>query len=199
MLLVLLLFKAFSIGLIFFLSWLGVFEMPVNLNRTRLESFSEFEILLLVSVYAPILEEITFRLPLKFSKWNLTLASIGISLTVCRVIAELKYEYSLALSIAIGIAVYCTLNQRILKKLSKCWSENKLLIFYTLLLVFSFLHLKNYELTTELLIFSPIIILPRILGGILFSYLRFNSGIILAILFHSFNNGFFRIVTMIVD
>ena len=199
MLLILLLFKTISIGLIFFLDWLGVFEMPINLNRTRLESFSEFEILLLASLYAPILEELAFRLPLKFSKWNLTLASIGISITFCRILAELKYEYSLILSIGIGTVVYLILNERIVKNLSEFWSKNKLLIFYSLLLTFSFLHLKNYKLTTELLIFSPIFILPRILGGILFSYIRLNSGIIIAILFHSFNNGILRVIKIIAE
>ena len=199
MLLLLLLFKTISIGLIFFLNWLEVFEMPINLNRTRLESFSKLEILLLTSIYAPILEELTFRLPLKFSKRNLTIASIGISLTFCRVLAELKYEYSLTLSIGIGIAVYLILNKRILKKTSEFWSKNKLLIFYASLMTFSFLHLKNYELTTELLLFSPIFILPRVLGGLIFSYVRLNYGIILAILFHSFNNGILRIITMIAD
>ena len=199
MLLILLLFKTISIGLILFLDWLEVFEMPINLNRTRLQSFSKFEILLLTSVYAPILEELAFRLPLKFSKWNLTLGSTAISLTFCRVLAELKYEYSLILSIGIGIAVYLTSNERTVKSLSKFWSKNRLLIFYTSLLIFSFLHLKNYKLTIELLIFSPIFILPRVLGGLVFSYIRLNSGIILAILFHSFNNGFLRIVTILAD
>lgn len=199
MLLILLLFKAISIGLIFFLGYLGVFEIPVNLNRTRLESFSEIEILLLVSVYAPILEELTFRLPLKFSKWNLTIASIGLSLTLCRVLAELKYEYSIILSIGIGIVVYSILNKRILKNITEFWLKNKLLNFYASLLIFSFLHLKNYELTKELLIFSPIFILPRILGGILFSYIRLNSGILPAILFHSFNNGIFKLIKIIAE
>ena len=116
-LLILLLFKIISLGLISFLSWLGVFEIPINLKRTRLESFSEIEILILASVYASILEELTFRLPLKFSKWNLTIASIGFSLTFCRVLAELKYEYSLILSIGMGIIIYLILNERILKNI----------------------------------------------------------------------------------
>jgi membrane protease YdiL (CAAX protease family) len=197
MLLIILLFKTISISLVFLLNWLEVFEMPINLNRTRLESFSKIEILILTSVYAPILEELAFRLPLKFTKANLTIGSIGISLTFCRVLAELEYEYSLSLSMGIGIAVYLTLNERVLKNVSGFWSRNKLLIFYSLLLIFSFLHLKNYELTTELLLYSPIFILPRILGGILFSYIRLNSGILIAILFHSFNNGILGLIKII--
>ncbi len=52
---------------------------------------------------------------------------------------------------------------------------------------------------TELVLFSPIILLPRILGGILYSYLRLNSGIVIAICFHSFNNGIFKIIGMIAN
>ncbi|MCD8425021.1 CPBP family intramembrane metalloprotease [Tenacibaculum dicentrarchi] len=196
-LLILLVFKIISLGLISFLSWLGVFEIPLNLIETGLESFSEIEILILASIYAPILEELSFRLPLKLSKWNLTIASIGLSLSFCRVLAELKYEYSLILSITVGIIVYLVLNEKRLKNILDFSSKNKLPIFYSFLLIFSFLHLKNYELTIELLIFSPIFLLPRILDGILLSYIRLNSGILSAILFHSFNNSFFSIIEII--
>lgn len=199
MLLILILFKIISIGFIFLLDWIGVFEMPKNLNRIRLETLTQIEILLLSSVFAPILEELTFRLPLKFSKWNLIIASIGITLTFCRIIVELEYIYSSIISIGFGIILHFILTAKIIGNLSKLWANNKLLLFYTLLMTFSFLHLKNYEMTAEVLLFSPIIILPRILGGLVFSYIRMNSGIILAICFHSFNNGIFRVITMLID
>lgn len=199
MLLVLLFFKTISISLIFFLDWIGVFEMPVNLNRTRLESFSKIEILILVSIFAPVLEELTFRLPLKFSKWNLIIAVIGIALILCRVLVELEYEYSLAISTIIGIITYFILHEKILNKLEDLWFKNKLLIFYIFLTVFSFLHLKNYAITTELIMFSPIILLPRILSGLLFSYIRLNASIFIAICFHSFNNGILRVITMFIN
>jgi hypothetical protein len=199
MLLILVLFKIISIGLIFFLNSLGLYELPINLNRARFESFTNVEVLLLLSVYGPIMEELTFRLPLKFSKWNLTIASIGITATICRVLVQLEYKYSITLSIGIGIAIYYILNKKLLENISEFWIKNKLLIFYVLLIIFSFLHLKNYDMTFELLLFSPIFMLTHILGGIFFSYVRLNSGILLAICFHSFNNGIIKIIKIIME
>jgi hypothetical protein len=198
MLLILVLFKAISLGLIFLLDWLGIFEKPQSLNFSRFEEFTSIELLLLTAVYGPIKEELTFRLALKFSKWNLTIASIGIAITLCRIIG-LDYIYSFIVSIGIGVVLYFSLTTKTIEILSKFWSKNKLFIFYTLLMTFSYLHLGNYEITTELLLFSPIIVLPRILGGILYSYLRLNSGIIIAICFHSFNNGIFKVIGMIIE
>jgi len=196
-LLILFAFKIISIGLIFFLDWLEVFEMPINLNRDKLSSFSEIEILLLTSVYAPILEEIAFRLPLRFSKLNFSLGLLGISLIFCRVLGEFEYVYSLISSVTIGIITYFILNDKIGEGMAKFWRKYRLLILYTSLSVFSLLHLKNYKLTTELLLFSPIFILPRILGGLIFSYVRLSSGIFLAILIHSFNNGFLKLLALL--
>lgn len=198
MLLILVLLKAISLGLIFLLDWLGIFEKPQSLSFSRFEDFTSIELLLLIAVYGPIKEELTFRLALKFSKSNLTIASTGIAIIMCRIIG-LDYIYSFILSIGIGIVLYIFLTTKTIEILSKFWSKNKLFIFYTLLLTFSFLHLGNYKITTELQLFSPIIVLPKILGGILYSYLRLNSGIIIAICFHSFNNGIFRVIGMITE
>ena len=198
MLLILVLFKAISIGLIFLLDWLSIFEKPQSLNFSRFEELTSIELLMLTAVYGPIKEELTFRLALKFSKWNLTITSIGIAITLCRIIG-LDYIYSFIVSIGIGVVSYFFLTNKTIEILSKFWSKNKLFIFYTLLMTFSYLHLGNHEITTELLLFSPIIVLPRILGGILYSYLRLNSGIIIAICFHSFNNGIFKVIGMIIE
>jgi hypothetical protein len=198
MLLILVLFKAISLGLIFLLDWFGIFEKPQNLNISKYENFTSIELLLLTALYGPIKEELTFRLALKFSKWNLIIAASGIGITLCRIIG-LEYINSFIASLGIGVFFYFFLNTIRIEILSKFWSKNKLFIFYTLLIIFSFLHLRNYVITTELLLFSPIIVFPRILSGILYSYLRFNSGIIIAICFHSFNNGIFKVIRMIIE
>ncbi len=191
-------FKVFSIGLVFLLDYLNIFNKPVSLNHSEFEKFTSIQILLLTAVYGPIKEELTFRLALRFSKRNLTIAVIGIAITLCRIMG-LEYIYSFLLALSIGIILYFTLRRKAIAFLSKLWSKNKLLIFYTSLLTFGYIHLGNYELTAELLLFSPIIVLPKILGGLLYSYLRLSSGIILAICFHAFNNGIFKIITLVAN
>lgn len=198
MLLILVVFKAISIGFVFGLDWLGIFDKPQSLNFARFESFTALEILLLTAVYGPIKEELTFRLALKFSKVNFTIALIGIGITICRIFT-LDYMLSITIGFGIGTITYLCLTKRMLGILSVKWSQHKLFVFYSSLLIFSYFHLGNYELTTELLLFSPIFLLPKILAGIFYSYVRLNSGILLAIGFHAFNNGIFKIINILTN
>jgi len=197
MLIILIIFKSVSIGLIFLLDWLDVFTMPVNINRLRFETISSTETLMYTSVFAPILEELSFRLPLRFSKWNLVVAVMGLSFIFSRVGFELGWMTSFFIALVIAVLVLSWATYKKLQRMRLFWLNHKRLVFYSLLLTFSFLHLKNYNITLELLLFSPIIILPRFLGGLLFSYLRLSSGIFLAICFHAFNNGIVRIISML--
>lgn len=196
MLLILLILNAISICLLFVLKWTGV-RIPANLNREKFESLTKIEILFLTSLYAPILEELTFRLPLKFSKLNLTIGAFGFVLILCRIIAELDYVLSFVIAISSSFVLFAMINARIIVKLGEFWSKNKVGIFYITLLIFSLLHLKNYNITIELIAISPIVILPKILKGIFYSYVRLNYGIILAVCFHFLNNGFLSIIKLI--
>ncbi|WP_344930967.1 hypothetical protein [Aquimarina addita] len=199
MFLILVFFKISTFGIAYFLESLDIFEIPANLNRGRFRNSSDFEVLFLIAVYAPIVEELTFRLPLKFSKWNLIISAMGLNLAILKIFGEIEYLYCFIISAAIGITLYLFLKQNTIELFQKFWTNNKLIVFYFFLLIFSFLHLKNYELTAEVLLFSPVIILPRILGAMVYSYIRLSSGILLAICFHAFNNGIFKIITIISD
>jgi len=197
--LILLIFKIISFGLIYILDQFEIYKIPTNLNRSRFENLSDLEILLLSSIYAPIVEELAFRLPIKFSKRNLIIASISLSLISLRIFLQLDYLYSLVISFTIGVLLYYIIQDKLIKLISTFWSKNKLVIFYSLLMIFSLYHLKKYEITTDLLIFSPIILLPRILSAIVYSYVRLSSGIITAIVIHALNNGVPKIILMIVN
>lgn len=197
--LILLICKIISFVPIYILDQFEIYEIPKNLNRSKFENLSDLEILLLISIYAPIVEELAFRLPLKFSKWNLIIASISLSLISLRIFLQLDYLYSLGISFTIGVLIYFIIQDKLIEFISTLWSKNKLGIFYSLLMIFSIFHLKNYEITIDLLIFSPFIMLPRILSGIVYSYVRLSSGILTAIVIHALNNGVPEIILMIVN
>lgn len=110
---------------------------------------------------------------------------------------ELNRLYSLLIAIIIGIVLLISLNKKIVNSLSIFWKQNRKAVFYGFLLIFSFSHLTNYEITMDLLIFSPIVILKHFTAGIIYSYARFSSGIILAICIHSFNNAIFPLISLI--
>jgi hypothetical protein len=199
MLLILAIFKLLSIGLTYLLVEYNIIEIPPKLPNLRFDNFGPFEKLFWVAIFAPIAEELAFRLPLKFTKWNFIISVMGLSLVIVRVLAEMEYLYCFLIITVVGILCYFFLQPIRLKFLEDFWIKNRLTIFYFFLFTFALVHLKSYEITTDLLLLSPIIILPKVLGALVYSYIRLSSGILLAICFHAFNNGIFDIVTIIAD
>ncbi len=197
--LILILLKALCFGISYFLDYYGVFEMPKHITGEKLRSYSPILKISMLAIIAPIIEEFTYRIGLLFSKRNLTITTIGISYFTIKNLSELERLYCILIAMGIGIVLYLSLSQKNVELFSKFWKMNRLKIFYGLLLIFGLPHLANYELTTELLFFSPVVILPHLVAGFIYSYARLSSGIILAICIHSFNNGILPLISLITE
>ena len=196
---ILILMKLISVGLLYLLNLFNIFNMPSNIGGENLRTYNPIIQIIIVAVYVPIVEELAFRIGLKFSKWNFTIASIAMVLSTSRVIFQIEWTYCIIICIVFGIILYLILKDRAVNFLSEFWLNNRRKIFYILLFLFGIGHLGNYEITSELLIFSLIIILPHLSAGFIYSYARLNSGIILAICIHSLNNGLPKIIAMIAE
>ncbi|MFT7352924.1 MAG: membrane protease YdiL (CAAX protease family) [Flavobacterium sp.] len=61
--------------------------------------------------------------------------------------------------------------------------------FYALALLFGFIHISNFEITTNVLLLAPILVLPQILLGGYFGYIRVRFGIQWSMLLHGCYNG----------
>lgn len=61
--------------------------------------------------------------------------------------------------------------------------------FYVFALLFGYVHLSNFNITTNILIFSPILVLPQILLGGYLGFIRVRFGLIWSILLHAAYNG----------
>ncbi len=61
--------------------------------------------------------------------------------------------------------------------------------FYTLALLFGFIHITNYEITTNILLFSPILIAPQVFAGFYFGFIRVRFGLLWSIALHATYNG----------
>lgn len=60
--------------------------------------------------------------------------------------------------------------------------------FYILTIIFGFVHLSNFELRTNVLLLSPILVAPQISAGIFLGFIRVRFGLIWAIVLHSLYN-----------
>lgn len=62
--------------------------------------------------------------------------------------------------------------------------------FYAFAIAFGFLHITNYEITKNILLFSPLLLAPQIFAGFYFSFIRVKFGLLWSIALHSTYNAF---------
>jgi len=61
--------------------------------------------------------------------------------------------------------------------------------FYTLALLFGLIHVFNFEITTNVLLLAPILVLPQLLLAGYFGYIRVRFGLQWSMLLHGCYNG----------
>lgn len=71
--------------------------------------------------------------------------------------------------------------------------------FYTLVTLFGLMHLPNYNLTTNVLLLTPILVAPQIISGSYFAFIRVRFGLIWSMALHGFYNGIFMFITLATD
>lgn len=72
-------------------------------------------------------------------------------------------------------------------------------VFYIFAALFGLVHISNYEITTNVLLLTPILIAPQtILGGYL-GFVRVRFGLQWSMLLHAFYNAFFMFITFAGD
>lgn len=61
-------------------------------------------------------------------------------------------------------------------------------IFYALTLIFGFYHITNFEITSTILLLSPILVAPQISVGAILGFVRVRFGLLWAMAFHAMYN-----------
>ena len=61
--------------------------------------------------------------------------------------------------------------------------------FYFFALTFGFMHISNFELTSNVVLLSPLLVLPQIILGGYFGYIRVHFGLQWSLLLHGCYNG----------
>jgi len=71
--------------------------------------------------------------------------------------------------------------------------------FYIFTLLFGFVHISNFEITTNVILLSPILILPQLLVGSYFGYIRVKFGLLWSMLLHGSYNGFLFLMNFLFE
>ncbi len=165
--------------------------------------FSPFAIFFLVAIWAPVSEEVAFRLWLKFSpfKWAL---GIGFFLLFLVLLIEPPFfpEEMLLLDSSQGILnslgflsisfvlIFSVLKVKAISFFVESFFKKYFhVFFYTLALLFAFIHLTNYDVDfKEIWYFAPLLIFPQLFLSFIITFIRMKYGFFWAMFSHSLNN-----------
>lgn len=186
---------------------LGLFYEPKNItDSTMAARFSPLVFLVVGGIILPSFEEIAFRLSLKYKT---IYASLSLTAFAYYIVTKVIYKSNLSLvddsfsirillALTIGILSYGILNRvNIKKRLTQFWTANFKYIYYTSCVMFAWLHIFNFELTTINIILLPIITLPQLFSATIAGYTRVAFGFRYPLIIHMATNSIFISLTFL--
>jgi hypothetical protein len=153
-----------------------------------------------VWVFGPVFEELSFRLPLKYTKINLTISALLLTLfTVRRLLLKFGilglatlWLWSAVFAVLVASVVFALLRtERVQRLTGKVWLNHFRCVLYVSCFTFGLLHIFNFRfplLSSESLVLVPLMVLPQIISGFVLAFARIRLGMIWCIVLHAANN-----------
>lgn len=170
-----------------------VIDVPTpDLFDIKLKELGVPLFVLLITVVGPLFEEITFRLPLRYKPSYLIISFVFITLYIVGSISKVSDSWAIGLIVLFAIFMLLLIyfiSQRA-DKSQLFYIKYYSYIFYSLAIVFGYVHIANFEeITTRILLLSPLIVLPQILLGLGMGYVRVRLGFWYGVSFHILHNS----------
>lgn len=189
----------FVIGLLSLLNNLG-FEEVFESHKLEdlIKELSPLTFALLVIILIPSIEEVIFRLHLKYREWVvnilLTLSLSGIIYFLLDITGQ-HAQYMIVLAVIILLfAIYLI---RMPDALNDFWKSKFPIVFYATTLIFALVHVLNYEFSQKLILIIPLLIAPQFIVGFLIGYLRIKLGFVWGLVLHASHNAVFILPVII--
>jgi membrane protease YdiL (CAAX protease family) len=144
---------------------LGLIDQDAHIMEEMMKSFSTIQIVLLVAIVGPILEEIIFRMMIRFRRNYIILWTI-------KLLAMLGVQTKYAL----------------LRNFRMRWDQYFTVVFYCSVMIFGLVHITNFKGSINVYLLAPILVSPQLIMGMVLGYVRLKYGLIWSIYFHSFHN-----------
>lgn len=171
---------------------------PENIQEENMsERFTPIVLLLVGVIILPLLEEVLFRLSLKFKPIYLALT---LSVFCYYFLTKLVFYTKLSalddsfltravISILLGVIFYPIINiKKIKATLSEFWTRHFQSVYYISCLVFAWMHYSKYELNWTNALLLPILTLPQLMSAIIYGYIRVTFGFRYPLFLHMSNN-----------
>ncbi len=176
----------------------GYSEESHKLNEFFVE-FSPLTLVLIVVFWAPITEEIAFRLWLKYSplKWGLGLSFLIFGSIIYFSEGFFTFETiqgvgaSLLLIFSLFSFIFFILRNSKIDLIAKeFFKKNFRFFFYILAILFAAIHVVNYDVDLKKIwYFAPFLVFPQLFLSFTLSFIRMKYGFVWAVFTHALNNA----------
>lgn len=183
----LILFIYFSIAVIF--SVLGFLGSKTGISINHSEKIPTLSKIFLICLFAPIIEELIFRLPLVINKSNIIISLSCLTLFIYFFLKKYFINYEYLRYIFVFTFFIVSMYNFIFKYDTVYYFlvKNKLYFIHICSIFFCLAHLGNYNFNTRSI--APyLIIISLLINGYYFSYVRLRFGIEYSIFIHIFHN-----------
>ena len=168
---------AVMVVLVTVIYWVAKFAMADLKNRQLVSLMNLYPIWVILLggvVLIPVIEELVFRLYLRF-KYNFLAQSILLLSSVAGAQNKSKFEIFL----------------------KNFWSKNFKTIFYLSAILFGYAHIFNYDYSLTILLLSPLLVAPQFIIGLFLGYLRIKYNLVLGYFMHAIHNAVFLMIPLI--
>lgn len=166
-------------------------------SASMAERFTPLTMLLVGGFILPLVEEVAFRLSLRFRP-----VYFALSLAVFLYYMLSKWVFSAkisavddtfmtraGISLVFGLLLFPVFNLPTIKTaMSRFWANNFRFIYYASCLVFAWIHVSKYEVIWINILLLPILTLPQLFSAFINGYTRVAFGFQYPLLFHMANN-----------
>ena len=178
------------------------FDVPMIQNvvsKNEIKPISFCWTLLFGVIIAPIIEELCFRYPLKYSKNNLSIGiiffAISVFVTNLKTVNKLLNSTSFTLNpmfwvfISIALLFYIITRFNLINNIiSKFWNKYLIVIIYVLSAYFALLHFPLPK-TGINWVWVPVLVAPQFFMALYFSFIRLRVKFIYCVFLHMIING----------
>ncbi|GEM_PF-2640084 len=146
--------------------------------------------LIFFACIAPIIEEVSFRLALNPSKFNLSISLAVQTVLYLHLLYLIDVNFYIRLLIMLVLGLF--LNIYMPQKIENFINKNLRLFIYYNIIFFGLIHTSNFDFTSvSQIYFIPFLILIQLLLGIYFSYIRLKYNFLIVLGLHIFHNFIF--------
>ena len=168
------------------------------------QSAPRWTLILLIST----IEELIFRLPLRYTAVNLTISALLFALFATLTLLSRfgnfglatfteRWLWSAVVAIVIASIAFVLLRAERVKRITnRIWLHHFGAVLYFSCVAFGLVHVYNFtSITIANLFLAPLLVLPQIISGFIFAFGRMRLGMIWCIVLHTAHNVLFSFIS----